>query len=77
MFVVCLLGVLVILFHKSFESDQIVFSNDGPLGAERAQAGHMWSNLLGVWQGLNWVGTPSPSMPLNAGDWRSGHFPAP
>jgi hypothetical protein len=64
-FLLCLLGVLTILFHKSFESDQILFSNDGPLGAERAQAGHMWSNLLGVWQALNWVGTPSPSMPLN------------
>jgi hypothetical protein len=60
-----LVVVLVVLFHKSFAADQILFSNDGPLGAVRAHAGHMWSNMLGVWQGLNWVGSPAPSAPLN------------
>src|SRR6185312_9902647 len=33
----CLAVMLGLLFHKSFESDQILFSNDGPLGAVRAQ----------------------------------------
>src|SRR5947207_15771455 len=64
-FLLSLLAVLAILFHKSLESDQILFSNDGPLGAVHAQAGHLWSCLLGIWQDLNWVGTPSLSMPLN------------
>src|SRR6266540_6244452 len=65
LFFFCLLAILAILVHKSFEPDQVLFSNDGPLGAVRSQAGHMWSNLLIVWQDLNWVGTPYPSVPLD------------
>jgi len=65
LFLFCLLSVLAILFHKSFDPDQVLFSNDGPLGAVRSQAGHMWGNLLAVWQDLNWVGTQSPSAPLD------------
>src|SRR6266566_7598684 len=65
LFLFCLLSVLAILFHKSFDPDQVLFSNDGPLGAVRSQAGHMWSNLLAVWQDLNWVGTQNPCAPLD------------
>ena len=65
LFLFCLLSVLAILFHKSFDPDQVLFSNDGPLGAVRSQAGHMWSNLLAFWQDLNWLGTQNPSAPLN------------
>ncbi len=65
LFLFCLLSVLAILFHKSFDPDQVLFSNDGPLGAVRSQAGYMWGNLLAVWQDLNWVGTQSPSAPLD------------
>ena len=65
LFLFGLLSILAILFHKSFNPDQILFSNDGPLGAVHAHAGHMWGNLLGVWQDLNWVGTQNPNMPLD------------
>src|SRR5438128_1441626 len=65
LFLFGLLSILAILFHMSFDPDQILFSNDGPLGAVHAHAGHMWGNLLGVWQDLNWVGTQNPNMPLD------------
>ncbi|PYI81729.1 MAG: hypothetical protein DME26_19330, partial [Verrucomicrobia bacterium] len=65
LFLFCLLSVLAILFHKSFDPDEVLFSNDGPLGAVRSQAGHMWSNLLAVWQDLNWLGTQNPGMPFD------------
>ena len=65
LFLFCLLSVLAILFHKSFDPDQVLFSNDGPLGAVRSQAGYMWGNLLAVWQDLNWLGTQNPSAPLD------------
>src|SRR2546428_321663 len=61
----CLAAVLALLFHKSFTAGQVLFSNDGPLGAVRSQAGNMWSNLLGTWQDLNWIGNQYPSMALD------------
>ena len=64
-FLLCLAFVLVVLFHKSFESNRILFSNDGPLGAVHSQAGHLWNDLLGCWQPLNWIGSEAPSMSLN------------
>ncbi len=63
--VLCLAAVLAVFFHKSFASDQILFSNDGPLGAIHSQAGHIWSSLLGVWQGSNWIGVQYPNTALD------------
>ncbi|PYJ96581.1 MAG: hypothetical protein DME23_19970 [Verrucomicrobia bacterium] len=57
----CLLPVLGILFHRSFRPEEVLFSNDGPLGAVAAQAGHAWDNLRGVWQDLNWLGSRQPA----------------
>src|SRR5438270_8744059 len=57
----CLLPVLGILFHRSFLPEEVLFSNDGPLGAVAAQAGHAWDNLRGVWQDLNWLGSRQPA----------------
>lgn len=51
-----LAGVLAILFSQSFQTGQIVFSNDGPLGANSAHHGRMPSAILGVWLDLNWLG---------------------
>src|SRR6266536_1551214 len=58
--VLCLVAVLSILFHKSFEPEQIVFSNDGPLGPNRAQAEYALSHFRGYWQNLNWLGLEYP-----------------
>jgi len=58
----CLFATLSILFHKSFQSDQILFSNDGPLGAVRAQSDHALGNLGSYWQDLNWLGEEVPGV---------------
>ncbi|HEX4644485.1 MAG TPA: hypothetical protein VH598_02640, partial [Verrucomicrobiae bacterium] len=55
----CLAGVLGILFFKSFLPGQVLYSNDGPLGAISTQAGKLPSGFLGVWQDLNWIGAES------------------
>src|SRR5436309_15033417 len=36
--VICLFATLSLLFHKDFQPDQVLFANDGPLGAVRAQS---------------------------------------
>ena len=56
----CLVAILSILFHKSFQPGQVVFSNDGPLGALNSQADQTLGNLKGAWQPLNWLGTAQP-----------------
>ncbi len=58
---VCLVVVLSVLFHKSFLPGQVVFSNDGPLGALNSQPEQALNNLKGMWQPLNWLGTAQPS----------------
>src|SRR5438552_19212279 len=62
LFLLCLVSVLAVCFHKSFEPDQILFSNDGPLGANRSQAEYALGNFLGFWQNLNWIGMEYPGM---------------
>jgi len=56
----CLVIVLSVLFHGSFESGRVVFSNDGPLGAAVAQTDRGFYNLRGFWQELNWIGIEQP-----------------
>ncbi len=63
----CLLAVLGVLFHRSFRPELVLFANDGPLGAQMAQADHAWNNLLGCWQHLNWVGSRHPGGLLGTG----------
>jgi len=58
---VCLVVLLSVLFHKSFLPGQVVFSNDGPLGALNSQPEQALNNLKGMWQPLNWLGTAQPS----------------
>lgn len=64
-----LLGALAILavpllwlFHASFSADQVLFSNDGPLGVLVAAAQDGLSSFKGVWLGLNWLGMQMPSI---------------
>lgn len=62
-----LVGVLAVLFAQSFEAGQIVFSNDGPLGANSAHHGRLPGAMFGAWLDLNWLGSegvaaaPSPT----------------
>lgn len=63
-FVLALLVLLVTLgalFHQSFEADQVLFANDGPLGALVAYADVATSFFTGSWHTLNWIGIKQPS----------------
>lgn len=56
-----LLGVLYVLFARSFEPGQILFSSDGPLGNNAAAYSAMPGAFSGMWLDLNWVGGPGGS----------------
>lgn len=56
-----LLAVLLMLFHRSFEAGQLLFSSDGPLGANAAAYAAMPDAFTGMWNDLNWVGAPAGS----------------
>src|SRR5471030_1952807 len=58
---ICLLAVIGVLFHGSFQPELVIFNNDAPLGAANSQADEMWSDLKSVWMDLNWVGNASPA----------------
>lgn len=53
---VLLAVVLGLLFARSFKPDEIVFSSDGPLGAQAARQMEMPGAFAGIWLDLNWVG---------------------
>jgi hypothetical protein len=53
--------VLALLFYPSLQPGQVLFSNDGPLGATSAEAAAMPSLFFGYWQDLNWIGIHQPS----------------
>jgi hypothetical protein len=56
-----LLAVLYVLFAKSFQPDQILFSSDGPLGNNAAAYSALPEAFSGMWLDLNWVGGPGGS----------------
>jgi hypothetical protein len=61
-----LLIPLLILFWKSFQYEQVVFSNDGPFGSVSAAQSNPQSIFTGGWGDLNWLGdqfpTPGPAV---------------
>lgn len=54
--VLVLAAVLCLLFYKAFLPDHILFSNDGPLGAQNAECHHVPEGFSGGWQDLNSIG---------------------
>ena len=69
--VLVLIGILVlilcVLFSRSFIRNQVLFSNDGPLGAISSQSSRTTlGTCVSVWQDLNWLGnegiTPDASL---------------
>lgn len=54
--VLALAAVLLVLFARSFEAGKILFSSDGPLGANAAAYAALPGAFAGMWQDLNWVG---------------------
>jgi hypothetical protein len=63
---IVLLTVLCVLFHKSFDPKQVLFANDVPLGALKAEQSKLPGNFTGNWQDSNWIGgegvSPAPSI---------------
>lgn len=59
--VLALLAVLLLLFHRSFEAGELLFSSDGPLGANAAAYAGMPEAFTGMWNDLNWLGAPAGS----------------
>lgn len=53
---IVLVGVLIVLFHKSFSPSQALFSNDGPLGAQLSRPLAMPDAFFGIWNDNYWVG---------------------
>ncbi len=49
-------AVLLTLFARSLQPGQILFSSDGPLGANAAAYAALPEAFHGMWQDLNWVG---------------------
>ncbi len=47
--------VLAVLFHRSFVPDQILFSNDGTLGALKSECNNE-NAFFGSWYNLSWLG---------------------
>jgi hypothetical protein len=54
--ILLLVPVLVVLFARSLQDDQVLFSNDGPLGANMAKYAELPEAFSGLWQDLTWVG---------------------
>jgi hypothetical protein len=51
-----LAGVLALLFFPSFLPGKVLFSNDGPLGAQVNQSRHLPEAFSGIWADLNTIG---------------------
>ena len=56
---------LAVLFHSIFQSELVLFSNDGPLGVISSQAASLPGTFFGYWDDLNWVGQEKPSAAPN------------
>lgn len=56
---------LAVLFRPSFQSELVLFSNDGPLGVVSSQAASLPGAFFGYWDDLNWVGQEKPSAAPN------------
>jgi hypothetical protein len=54
--IVCFVVMLLGLFYKSLETNEILFSNDGPLGANSQIAAKAPESFRGVWLDLNSIG---------------------
>lgn len=57
--------VLLLLFYKSFQPGQALFSNDGPLAGQKAAPFDMPGAFFGIWNNLYWLGSESGSFTPN------------
>jgi len=58
-------GALLILFFKSLDPHQILFANDFPLGALKADCNRLPERFTGTWRELAWLGGEAPAASPN------------
>lgn len=56
-----LLTVLCVLFHESFDPKEVLFANDLPLGAAKAEQNRLPARFTGNWLDSNWIGAEGVS----------------
>jgi hypothetical protein len=56
-------GILLVLFFRSLSPTQVLFANDGPLGANSAACADYPAVFSGIWVDLNWLGNGGPGAP--------------
>src|ERR1039458_4916342 len=54
-------AALAVLFYKSFQPHQVLFANDGPLGAMAAECNRLPGRFFGTWRNFRWIGAEPPS----------------
>ena len=54
-------AALAVLFYKSFQPHQVLFANDGPLGAMAAECNRLPGRFFGTWRNFSWIGSEAPS----------------
>ncbi|MEO5801892.1 MAG: hypothetical protein ABIR24_00055 [Verrucomicrobiota bacterium] len=62
---ILLLAVLCVLFRQSFDPNKVLFANDLPLGALKAEQSQLPGTFTGNWQDSNWIGAESISAAPN------------
>ena len=66
-------AALAVLFYRSFLPHQVLFANDGPLGAMVAECNRLPGRFFGTWRNISWIGVEAPS----AAPTPFGHCSAP
>src|SRR5688572_20516182 len=59
-----LAATLLVLFLRSLSPSQVLFANDGPLGANMTASADLPEGFKAIWNDLNWLGTGSGGAPL-------------
>jgi hypothetical protein len=54
-------AALAVLFYRSIQPHQVLFANDGPLGAMVAECNRLPGRFFGTWRNLWWIGAEAPS----------------
>ena len=54
-------AALAVLFYRSFLPHQVLFANDGPLGAMVAECNRLPGRFFGTWRNISWIGVEAPS----------------
>src|SRR4051812_36880894 len=54
-------AIILFVFRSSFSPNEVLFSNDSPLGSAKNYDTGGFSNFQGIWTDLNWLGTEAPS----------------